>query len=324
MKRIQMRSLQDIGKGCSSRYKLIFTIITVFISFFAIMIFGQNQAFAATPENGVTYHIFPEQNINYNIDVFGQSSANCLQMQIWSNNTTVAQDFGIIYADNYGGYNWYYIINLGSGKALDVRDGICNLGAVVQQYTLNYTNAQKWCFISMGIGSGGYNFYKISPRLNPSYCIDVCDQYMASGTKLIIWSFWGGPNQKFAFNPTNGYAFGDKGNFYFKNGIMQTGMVDINGYSYFFAPISSNNWANPTYLNIWTRQINNSTLMTEVFKSSIYIQSGLLARDCTVKYGTIYSHLWAGPTVVTFRVYYADNNGKLTYLYDEPMLVSFG
>jgi hypothetical protein len=83
---------------------------------------------------------------------------------------------------------------------LDVRYGQFSNGSVVQSYTCNSTNAQRW--IVNGLPDGVFG-YSISPAAAPNYCLDVPGWNFAAGQSLQIWTCTNGSNQRF-FLPSGG------------------------------------------------------------------------------------------------------------------------
>jgi hypothetical protein len=85
---------------------------------------------------------------------------------------------------------------------LDVRYGQFSNGSVVQSYTCNSTNAQKWIING---APGGFNGFSLSPAAAPNYCLDVPGWNFTTGQYLQIWTCNGGTNQKF-YLPEGGTA----------------------------------------------------------------------------------------------------------------------
>ena len=88
---------------------------------------------------------------------------------------------------------WYQVINLNSGKCLDVQNFATTLGAVLDQWTCgNGQSNQQWQFTSTGSG-----FYRVNSDLI-NMVWDVTGGGGALGTQILIqlWSFVGGFNQE--------------------------------------------------------------------------------------------------------------------------------
>ncbi|MBR5021015.1 MAG: RICIN domain-containing protein [Oscillospiraceae bacterium] len=123
------------------------------------------------------YIIVSGLNGNKVVDVNGASNDNCANVQLWTRNGSGAQIFRLTY--NPGG--WYTIINVQSGKALDVSNGTAKCGQNVWQYEVNGTNAQKWYLEDAGNGC-----YYIRSALG--YYLDVNGGNTADGTNIQIWT----------------------------------------------------------------------------------------------------------------------------------------
>ncbi len=81
------------------------------------------------------YVIRSAVNENYVIDINGGSDSNGTNVQLYKSNGTSAQKFRFVYC---GGY--YQIVNVKSGKALDVEDGNLVPTTNVQQWNASRTN----------------------------------------------------------------------------------------------------------------------------------------------------------------------------------------
>ena len=306
-----MEKISRQVEGNVQKRKLTATAFFVLVALFIGLFINQDRAYADTPEPGYTYHIFPEANINYNLDIPGQSSENALQVNIWWNNNTIAQDFEIRYSGDFSqGAYWFYIYNFGSRKALDVRWAECYPGAVVQQYDLNGTDAQKWTFVyieTVDYGTYSYSFWKIVPKLNPSFCLDVYEGRMANGTGLIVYPYTGGANQKFGFNPTNGVASGHNNDYYFVNGKQVTGFYE----GYLFAP-------NDIYPGLYFSRdgrfsYTNQSTISRLTKEYFYLYTGgsfsygVMLKSCELKY---YNDVMRYTLIIP-------SNGKVIFLNDK-------
>jgi hypothetical protein len=94
----------------------------------------------------------------------------------------------------------YKIINRNSGKALDCKGGATANGTLVQQYTWNNTNAQKWTIT--GLGNGQYKIINVGSGRS----LDVKDVSTAPAAILHIWDYVGWNNQKVNLvSPASGY-----------------------------------------------------------------------------------------------------------------------
>ncbi len=84
---------------------------------------------------------------------------------------------------------YYQIVNVNSGKALDV-GGTAN-GSICQQYSYWGGSNQQWAVTDIGNG-----YYKITSRTS-GRSLDVAGQSTTDGADVIIWDYWGGNNQQF-------------------------------------------------------------------------------------------------------------------------------
>ena len=96
-----------------------------------------------------TYTIQAAVNTNYVLDIAGGSTADGGNVQIYSKNNTLAQNFVVTSVGN----GYYKIVCKGTGKVLDVSGGSSANGTNVQQYKWNGSAAQCWRFIDAGNGS---------------------------------------------------------------------------------------------------------------------------------------------------------------------------
>ncbi|MCM3271042.1 cellulase family glycosylhydrolase [Paenibacillus elgii] len=82
----------------------------------------------------------------------------------------------------------YKLVNVGSGKALDVAAGSTEDGANVQIWEDNGTGAQRWVITDVGGG-----LYKVIKE-NSNKALDVAGSW--NGANVQIWNYGGGANQK--------------------------------------------------------------------------------------------------------------------------------
>lgn len=98
-------------------------------------------------EEGI-YTIQTSLNKERVLDIPGASSANGANVQIYTSNDTLAQQFKITAVRD----GYYKIENMSSGKVLDIANASCASGANVQQYSWNNSDAQLWRFLDAGNG----------------------------------------------------------------------------------------------------------------------------------------------------------------------------
>ena len=124
---------------------------------------------------------------NMVLDISGGSSANGANAQLYSKNSSTAQQF-VIYPV---GQSYYSIRNVASGKVLDVKDGSMVAGANVQQWDWNGSKAQKWRFVDAGNG-----YYYIQSACNGLY-LDVSGGSSKNGTNIQVYTANKSNAQKF-------------------------------------------------------------------------------------------------------------------------------
>lgn len=115
----------------------------------------------------------------YVLDVSYASQENGGNIQLYSNNGTLAQMWQVVH-DKDG-----YIIlsNFNSQKVLDVCGGIKNNETNVQQYESNKTRAQKW--IAVKSTDGGI---KLISALDENMCLDVSGGIVSLGQNVQIYN----------------------------------------------------------------------------------------------------------------------------------------
>ena len=149
---------------------------------------------SSQPVANGTYVIVSYLDPNKAVDIYGASSDDCANANLWTCNNTPAQDFALVYHPD----GYYTIINVKSGKALDVAYGIAACGQNVWQYSCNGSAAQRWYLEDAGDG-----WFYIRSALGDNFFLDVNGAGTDDGTNLQIWV---GKNnaQKFRFVPKNG------------------------------------------------------------------------------------------------------------------------
>jgi beta-N-acetylglucosaminidase len=129
------------------------------------------------------YTIVASVSTDKTLNISGGSADNGATLQTYVSDRTPKQRFQIKPVKNDPGY--YTIINVQSGKALDVPLAQVKSGLTIQQYTPNGTNAQKWAFASTGASDGSY--YIVS-KLNSKFCLDVAGASKANGTRVQLYT----------------------------------------------------------------------------------------------------------------------------------------
>lgn len=126
-----------------------------------------------------TYTLTPKSGpVTMRLDIKSGSKNNGAVAQIYTANTTAAQEFKFKFDSKTGTYT---ITNVNSGKVLDVKSGKAASGTVVQQWASNGTNAQKWKLVSAGNG-----YYYLASALNNNLVLDVKSAGTTKGTAVQI------------------------------------------------------------------------------------------------------------------------------------------
>lgn len=115
------------------------------------------------------------------VEIGGGSKSNGAGANIYAANDTAAQRWRILGV----GDGYYRIVNVNSGKVLDVAGASRRNGTVVQQYAWNGSNAQKWQLVNTGSG------YKFVSALGSSYVLDLAAASTANGTRVQLYR-WNG------------------------------------------------------------------------------------------------------------------------------------
>ena len=113
-------------------------------------------------EDGV-YRIFPAKAPSVSLDLYGGSSENKANIQLYTRNDSEAQEWKIRKSGS-----WYKIVNVKSGKVLDVAGGSENPRANLQQYTDSNNVNQEFRFYK----STDNQFYIVSKLGTVIDCFD--------------------------------------------------------------------------------------------------------------------------------------------------------
>ena len=153
--------------------------------------FKLSEYIYATPEknsieDGI-YQIVLKNNLV--VDVENTTYANYGNIHIWENKREQQQKFMIKQINDTG---YYEIINMNSGKALDVYNGDQKISTNVDQYERNNTDAQKWIIKNCGDG-----YYTIISKCN-NLALDVQGGLSnRNGTNIQVYFNNGTDAQKF-------------------------------------------------------------------------------------------------------------------------------
>lgn len=132
------------------------------------------------------YFINLHSKVSSSVDIPGASGTDSTAIQLYSGNGSKAQQFTFTKQSDGS----YVIINVNSGKALDVRNGAAGNNAVVQQYSANGTNAQRWFIRDSGAG------YYLQSALG-NWVLDLSGGNTANGAAIRLYTPNGTASQLF-------------------------------------------------------------------------------------------------------------------------------
>lgn len=153
---------------------------------------GANQTFALTATGGSNQTVVDARytvkvaSTGKCLDVPNSSTADSVQLQQWSCNSTAAQQWDFTYVGN----SLYEIKNANSGKCVDLKAGGTANGTVIQQYACNQGSNQR--FKVTGLGNGQY---QIVPSAT-TRAVEIAGASTADGAKTDIWDNTSANNQK--------------------------------------------------------------------------------------------------------------------------------
>ena len=132
------------------------------------------------------YYINVRSKVASSVDIPGASGTDSTAIQLYSGNGSKAQQFTFTKQSDGS----YVIINVNSGKALDVRNGAAGNNAVVQQYSANGTNAQRWFIRDSDAG------YYLQSALG-NWVLDLSGGNTANGAAIRLYTPNGTASQLF-------------------------------------------------------------------------------------------------------------------------------
>ncbi len=112
------------------------------------------------------------------LDVASCSQADGARVQLWRSNKSAAQAFSFV-ADEDG---YVEVVCEGTVKALDVEAGRAEEGTLVNQWTRNGTDAQRWCLVA----GPAENTYVLVSLLDPTLVLAVQSGADADGARLVL------------------------------------------------------------------------------------------------------------------------------------------
>ena len=164
-----------------------------------------------------TYTIQAAANTEYVLDIAGGSTSDGGNVQIYSKNNTLAQNFIVTSVGN----GYYKIACEGTGKVLDVSGGSSANGTNVQQYKWNGSAAQCWRFIDAGNGS-----YYIQSKLGT--VLDIVSGAIYAGNNVQTYMLNETNAQKWKLSKLN-YADIEEGTYTIQTALSTNKVLDISG-----------------------------------------------------------------------------------------------
>ena len=146
---------------------------------------------AVTIPNG-NYYINVRSKVASSVDVPGGSAADSTAIQLYSGNSSKAQQFTFTRQSDGS----YEIVNVNSGKALDVRNGVAENNAIVQQYSRNKSQAQRWFIRDSGAG------YYLQSALG-NWVLDLSGGNTANGAAIRLYTPNGTASQLFVVSSSD-------------------------------------------------------------------------------------------------------------------------
>ena len=146
---------------------------------------------AVTIPNG-NYYINVRSKVASSVDIPGGSAADSTAIQLYSGNNSKAQQFTFTRQSDGS----YEIVNVNSGKALDVRNAVAENNAIVQQYSRNNSQAQRWFIRDSGAG------YYLQSALG-NWVLDLSGGNTADGAAIRLYMPNGTASQLFVVSSSD-------------------------------------------------------------------------------------------------------------------------
>ena len=146
---------------------------------------------AVTIPNG-NYYINVRSKVASSVDIPGGSAADSTAIQLYSGNGSKAQQFTFTRQSDGS----YEIVNVNSGKALNVRNGVAENNAIVQQYSRNNSQAQRWFIRDSGAG------YYLQSALG-NWVLDLSGGNTANGAAIRLYVPNGTASQLFVVSSSD-------------------------------------------------------------------------------------------------------------------------
>lgn len=180
------------------------------------------------------------------LEVAGGDTTSGANVQIWGRLYAASQLWSVSY-DSSGRAR---IVNLASGKSLDVANGTMANGTNVRQFNDNGTTAQRWTFTLTGseavYDSEHYVTYNVLSAKNSSFALDIKGGTLANKSNVQIYTANASAAQSWMFVPMEVFS---SGGIYELRSMLKTSMcVDVAG--------GSN--ANGANIQLWNHNGSNS------------------------------------------------------------------
>ena len=146
---------------------------------------------AVTIPNG-SYYINVRSKVASSVDIPDGSAADSTAIQLYSGNGSKAQQFTFTRQSDGS----YEIVNVNSGKALDVCNGVAENNAIVQQYSRNNSQAQRWFIRDSGAG------YYLQSALG-NWVLDLSGGNTANGAAIRLYTPNGTASQLFVVSSSD-------------------------------------------------------------------------------------------------------------------------
>ena len=138
------------------------------------------------------YYINVRSKVASSVDIPSGSAADSTAIQLYSGNNSKAQQFTFTRQSDGS----YEIVNVNSGKALDVRNGVAESNAIVQQYSRNNSQAQRWFIRDSGAG------YYLQSALG-NWVLDLSGGNTADGAAIRLYTPNGTASQLFVVSSSD-------------------------------------------------------------------------------------------------------------------------
>ena len=146
---------------------------------------------AVTIPNG-NYYINVRSKVASSVDIPSGSASDSTAIQLYSGNGSKAQQFTFTRQSDGS----YEIVNVNSGKALDVCNGVAENNAIVQQYSRNNSQAQRWFIRDSGAG------YYLQSVLG-NWVLDLSGGNTANGAAIRLYAPNGTASQLFVVSSSD-------------------------------------------------------------------------------------------------------------------------